>query len=250
MKKIFVFLLLLSVSSFGAESGAGKGSEKLEVSRPKTFFELLSRGGPLMYPIYGASVLALAFALERAFSLRRKRVLPPSFIKKLWVLTDRRPLDVPAILAFCEANDSPTARIVSSALRRSGRSLDELEKAIEEAGNREAKKLRRNTRILMGVASVTPLIGLLGTVIGMIDAFWSLGEADPLRRAETLARGIWQALLTTAAGLSVAIPSLVLYLYFNGKIERLVTELDETAISFAERMTEEKGGVPSWEAKV
>jgi len=245
----FVFLATGSLTCGAHAVKQSAAGAKEAVGEPQTVLDLLARGGPLMYPIYGASVLALAFALERAISLRRRRVLPPAFIKKLRHLSDRTPLDLPAILAFCEANDNPVARMVGAGLRKTVRSLPDLEKAIEDAGSREARRLRQNTRVLMGVASVTPLVGLLGTVIGMINAFWSLGYADPLRRSEALANGIYQALLTTAAGLSVAIPSLVLYLYFLGKIERLVTELDEVAVNFVERIAEERGGIPTWEAK-
>jgi biopolymer transport protein ExbB len=182
--------------------------------------------------------LTVTFAIERAFSLRRRRVLPPSFARDLRRLLARRPLDPDAILKYCTEHPSPAARLFRTAVKRIQRPLPEVEKAIEDAGAKEARLLRRNTRVLFGVASVAPLLGLLGTVLGMISAFRDISGGEALGKADVLASGIYEALVTTAAGLTVAIPSLVLGLLFNAKIEKLVVRLDDLALEFVDALVE------------
>jgi len=220
---------------------AERGGEETEKEAP-TVWELLQAGGPLMYPIYFCSFLMVAFAIERAFSLRRRRVLPPEFVQNLRGLVRTRPLDRDKVLTYCQANPSPVSRIFQVAVKRLGRPLPDVEKAIEDAGAREVRGLRRYTRVLSGVASVAPLLGLLGTVLGMIGAFQELGAGKPIGAGagEALAENIYEALVTTASGLSVAIPSLVLYLIITSRIDRLVAEMDDLSMEFVESLAEEK----------
>lgn len=130
---------------------------------------------------------------------------------------------------LCRKDDSPLGRILLSAARRWGRPRREIEPAVTEAGRREVLLLRRNLRALSGTGNLATLLGLLGTVVGMIDAFNSVADKQGLGRAEVLSRGIAQALLTTAFGLAVAIPCLFLHAYFSGKVERLALEMDQIA---------------------
>ena len=206
---------------------------------PMTVLELLQAGGPVMYPIYGCSILMVAFAVERAASLRRGRVLPPDFVLNLRSLVAARPIDRVKVQDYCRAHISPVARIFQAAVKRLHRPLAEIEKTIEDAGAKEVMLLRRNGRVLAGVASVAPLLGLLGTVLGMIQAFQEISMGEGLGKAELLAAGIYQALVTTAAGLTVAIPALVLYLMFNAKIEKLVSDMDTLTLEFIETLDEE-----------
>jgi len=235
---------LLSGTAFAAEvkKPAPSAPETKSKEAELTILDLLRRGGPLMYPIYAASVLSLAFAIERAFSLRRRSVIPPEFVRGLRELTSQRSLDSGRLLVFCRAHSNPPARIFLAALKRLHRPLPEVEKAIEDAGQREARLLRRNTRVLTAVASVTPLLGLLGTVLGMISAFLNISGRETMARMDLLAAGIYQALVTTAAGLTVAIPSLVAYLVFDARIDRLVDELDQLALDFVDSIEETNGG--------
>ena len=220
-----------------AEEGAGAEAQG---QAPPTVFELLEKGGPVMYPIYLCSFLMVAFAIERAVSLRRGKVLPADFVRNLRGLTSAQPLDKDKILTYCQANTSPIARIFRSAVKRLHRPLPEIEKTIEDAGAKEVRLLKRNTRVLAGVASVAPLLGLLGTVLGMISAFKDISMGEALGKADILASGIYEALVTTAAGLTVAIPSLVLYLVFVARIDKLVGEMDDLTLEFVE--TIEEGG--------
>jgi biopolymer transport protein ExbB len=206
---------------------------------PMTVFELLQAGGPIMYPIYGCSILMVAFAIERAVSLRRRRILPPEFVLNVRSLVSARPIERDKIQDYCRAHSSPIARIFQAAVKRLHRPMPEIEKSIEDAGAKEVVLLRRNGRVLAGVASVSPLLGLLGTVLGMIQAFQEISMGEGLGKAEMLASGIYQALVTTAAGLTVAIPALVLYLMFNAKIEKLVSDMDDLTLEFVETLDEE-----------
>ncbi len=227
----------VEVAAPAAEEGAGAEAQG---QAPPTVFELLEKGGPVMYPIYLCSFLMVAFAIERAVNLRRGKVLPADFIRNLRGLASAQPLDRDKILTYCQANTSPIARIFRSAVKRLHRPLPEIEKTIEDAGAKEVRLLKRNTRVLAGVASVAPLLGLLGTVLGMISAFKDISMGEALGKADILASGIYEALVTTAAGLTVAIPSLVLYLVFVARIDKLVGEMDDLTLEFVE--TIEEGG--------
>jgi biopolymer transport protein ExbB len=198
---------------------------------------VMQLGGPLMWPILVCSVLAITFGLERLVSLRRGRVLPRRFLKDLFFDLDHGQLNESLAAERCRSNGSPAALVILAAVRRWGRPIAEIEAAINDGGSREVATLRRNLRGLQGAANIATLLGLLGTVLGMIDAFNAVGLTTGQPRAETLASGIAQALITTAFGLAVAIPSLFLHAYLSGKVERLVYELDHTALAVAERIT-------------
>jgi biopolymer transport protein ExbB len=221
-------------------AGADDSQPAGAAAAPKpTVFELLESGGYVMYPIYALSVLALAFAIERAISLRRGHILPPSFVLNLRGLVTARPLDREKILTYCQANPSPISRVFQAAVKRLHRPLPEIEKTIEDAGGREVRLMRRNCRVLSGVAYIAPMLGLLGTVLGMINCFSEVSTGEGLGKAKQLAEGIYQALVTTAAGLTVAIPAAVLYLMFMAKIEKLVGEMDDLSLEFVESVADE-----------
>jgi biopolymer transport protein ExbB len=204
-----------------------------------TVLELLRRGGPLMYPLYLASFIMAAFGIERAISLQRRKILPPDVVARIRDTSEHRHsrVDVQKLLNDIAADDSPIVRVVRAGLRKAYRPTAEIEKAIEDAGAREAAGMRRNCKVLAIIANVAPLLGLLGTVVGMIKAFMTVASREEaLGRTELLASGIYQALVTTATGLCVAIPALVLYHIFVDKVERLVTEMDDITIDLVERM--------------
>ena len=210
--------------------------------RPVSLYQLLSLGGPIMVPLVLCSILAGAYAIERAASLRRRRVLPPEFVENVRLMAVERPVDRQKILMYCAAEPSPVARVLQAAVKRLGRPLPEIEKSVEDAGAKEVRALRRNCRVLSAVATLAPLLGLLGTVIGMIRCFMELSAGDGLARSEHLATGIYQALVTTGAGLVIAIPAAVAYLACIMRIERLVAELDEVAADFIEATTSDDEG--------
>jgi biopolymer transport protein ExbB len=135
-------------------------------------------------------------------------------------------LDREQALKLCEENRSPVAQIFAAAVRKWGKPAVEVEQAVLDAGERASNGLRKYVRIFNAVSTITPLMGLLGTVFGMIRAFNDISTADAMGRPEFLARGISEALITTAAGLSIAIPALVCYLFFLSRVDQLIIALD------------------------
>ncbi|CAE7483123.1 unnamed protein product, partial [Symbiodinium sp. CCMP2456] len=175
-------------------------------------------GGLLMYPIGLCSIILLVFVFERAISLRRGRVIPRPFVKRFIEQVKEGRIDQDQALALCEENQSPVAEVFAAAVKKWGRSCVEVEQAILDAGERATSRLRQYLRLFNGISTISPLLGLLGTVLGMISAFNAIaanGEAAGQR--ELLASGISQALLTTAAGMTVALPALIAYLFFSGR---------------------------------
>lgn len=193
----------------------------------KNLLQTFRDGGLMMYPIGLCSFLLLVFVFERSISLRQGRVIPRPFVKRfLEQLRDGR-IDQQEALALCEENKSPVAEVFAAAVKKWGRSSVEVEQAILDAGERVTNQLRRYLRLFNGISTISPLLGLLGTVLGMISAFDAIASsAETMGQRELLASGISQALLTTAAGLSVALPALIAYLFFVGRVDRLVMEID------------------------
>ncbi|MFO0948640.1 MAG: MotA/TolQ/ExbB proton channel family protein [Planctomycetota bacterium] len=203
--------------------------------------EVMERGGPLMWPILLCSLVTITFGFERLISLRRRRVIPPKFTRQFMEELVGLQLDRNVAMRLCAGNGSPMANVFQAAVRHWGRPSVEIEQSIAEAGQREISLLRRNLRILQGSANIATLLGLLGTIVGMIQAFNDVAVLRGLGRAEVLASGIAQALLTTAAGLAVAIPSIILYTYFAGRVERLVQQMDEHATRVVDAISAESG---------
>src|SRR5690606_36336462 len=156
------------------------------------------------------------------FSLRRARVVPGPFVRLFIQQLRERKLDRASALKLCEENKSPVAVVFAAAIKKWGRPGVEVEQAIIDEGERVVSSLRRYLRLFNGIATLSPLLGLLGTVFGMIRSFNTIATADAMGRPELLAGGISEALITTAAGLSVAIPALTAYLWFLGRVDRLI----------------------------
>ncbi|HUG89193.1 MAG TPA: MotA/TolQ/ExbB proton channel family protein [Planctomycetaceae bacterium] len=176
-----------------------------------------------------ASVIALWFGIERIVVLRRGRVIPRPFVERFLQHLEQGKLDAEAALQLCQQNGSPVAHVFAHGVRKWGKPSVEVEQAIIDGGERQVSHLRNHLRVLNGVASIAPLIGLFGTVVGMIISFNEIGSSNAMGKANELAGGIAVALLTTAVGLAIAIPSLVLYMYLAGRVDSLVMEMDELA---------------------
>ena len=193
-----------------------------------TLGALFRKGGPLMWPILACSVVMFAFFLERLFCLRRGAVFPRKLRRNTTELLEEGKVQDASQL--CGDSRSPFGHLMHSCQMRADAEGFEMEGALEEAGARVLYDLRRNTRPLGVIADIAPLLGLMGTVTGMIKAFNVVAKAGALGRAELLAEGISEALLTTAFGLLVAIPSMLVYHYFRGKAEGLPREMENTCI--------------------
>lgn len=199
--------------------------------------ELLQAGGWLMWPILACSVVAVAIIIERLWMLRSGRVIPKHLLAEVWQLqrTDK--------LQMNDINDlrksSPLGRILASGLMNRHHSREIMKEAVEDTGRQVVHQLERYLNTLGTIAAITPLLGLLGTVIGMIKVFTTItaeGVGDPT----ILAGGISEALITTAAGMSVAIPSLMFFRFFQGRINALVVRMEEESMQLVEVMAGER----------
>lgn len=192
----------------------------------RSLFEMLLAGGPVMFPIALASFLMVLIVFERFICLRRRRVVPRLFVERFLLQVREGALDRSDALERCEDESSHIARVFAAGVRKWGKPAVEVEQAVLDEGERIANVLRRYLRVLNGVSTVSPLLGLLGTVWGMIQAFNVIANSAAMGRTEMLAGGISVALITTASGLLVAIPSLCFYLFFVGRVDGLVMDID------------------------
>ncbi|WP_260291684.1 MotA/TolQ/ExbB proton channel family protein [Sedimenticola hydrogenitrophicus] len=200
-------------------------------------FELVKAGGILMLPIIACSIVALAIIIERLWALRSRRVIPNNLVAQIWQLHSKGQLTNAHVVTVKEG--SPLGRILSAGLANRQHSRIVMKEAIEEVGRQVVHELERYLNTLGTIASIAPLLGLLGTVIGMIKVFAAIMTAG-VGNPTVLAGGISEALITTAAGLSVAIPSLMFHRYFGGKVDRLVIKMEEQALKMVEVMQGER----------
>ena len=189
--------------------------------------QFLARGGPIMIPILLCSIIALAIIIERLFSLRVKRIVKGNILREVEeLLRDKKLTEANAL---CRRFSSTITRILQVAILNHDKGKDEIKTMVEDAGRQEMPVMERYLNLLGTLAAITPLLGLLGTVRGMILAFdviAAAGVGDP----RTLAGGISEALFTTAFGLSVAIPTLVFHGYFVNKVDGLVLEMEKHSL--------------------
>ncbi|HVX09827.1 MAG TPA: MotA/TolQ/ExbB proton channel family protein [Pirellulales bacterium] len=192
----------------------------------RNLMQIIKAGGILMIPIIFCSFITLVFVFERAIALRRGRNIPRPFVKRFLHQLNEGQLDKEKALELCQENGSPVAQVFSAAVKKWGRPAVEVEQAVLDAGERASNGLRKYVRVFNAVSTISPLLGLLGTVFGMIKAFNDISTSDAMGKPEMLSRGISEALITTAAGLSIAIPALVCYLFFLSRVDQLIMELD------------------------
>jgi biopolymer transport protein ExbB len=194
-------------------------------------WELIKAGGWLMLPIIACSVVALAIIVERFWTLQKRRVIPSRLVPGIWELAKDKKLDDRHVQEV--AASSPLGKILAAGLinRQHGREV--IKESIEETGRHVAHELERFLNTLGTIAAITPLLGLLGTVVGMIKVFTTITVAG-VGDAGELAGGISEALMTTAAGLAVAIPSLLFYRYFRGRVDELVIGMEQESLALVE----------------
>ena len=192
-----------------------------------SLIEIIKAGGYLMYPLLAAYLLTFAIIIERALNLRPKRVLNQAIVNRVTDLVEtQRPQRA---IQACRDNPCLFTNIVIAGLEVAGRGEVRAKEAIEDAGRHETVKLKRYLNALGTVAAVAPLIGLLGTVTGMILVFRTIAQSGGGQASE-LSTGIFQALITTATGLTVAIPALIAHNFFQERVEGIVTELERLSL--------------------
>ena len=212
-----------------------------EVVSSKRLTEVIRNGGPLMIAIAVCSFILVMFTFERMISLRRGRITPGPFVKRFLEQLGDGELDRENAIALCEQNGSPIANVFRAGVSKWARPAVEVEQAVLDAGERESNHLRKYLRVINGVATISPLLGLLGTVVGMIYAFDAIAIVDPTVADPKvmIANGISSALLTTAAGMTVAIPALIAYLYFCSRVDRRVMEIDQLGMQVVDLISAE-----------
>ncbi len=202
---------------------------------PSSLYDILMGGGPIMIPIGLCSVVALTVVVERWIRLRPDRLGTASFGKVLLATAhDEGPARA---LKLCEEKPTPLARILGAGFKRWGLPTAEMEKAVEDAGAREVKRLSNTLRPLIVVATIAPLLGLLGTVWGIILAFANVGYQQGVGKPELLAYGISQALVTTAAGLVIAIPTQAAYFYYRSRLDRFIKLTEDLCVEVLEGLS-------------
>ena len=185
--------------------------------------ELFQQGGVLMYPLALCSVIAVAIIIERGFNLSRKKIIRPEIIQVIENIKGTQ--DLGLAYSICEKNPGPFSNVMLEALRMKDLPKEEIKEAITDAGRQQTRKLERGLMVLETVSGIGPLLGILGTVLGMIGIFRDITEFG-IGNPNVLAGGIQVALITTATGLCIGIPALVGYNYFTNKVDGLVLELE------------------------
>lgn len=194
-------------------------------------WEIVRAGGPLMWPIILCSIAAIGIVAERLWTLQPQRVMPRGLLQKVWQLVESNQINDKVIAALQQ--NSPLGRVLAAGLANRHRPREVMMERLEDTGRHVVHELERFLNTLGTIASVTPLLGLLGTVTGIIKAFNAItqgGMGDP----RMLSGGISEALITTAAGLLVAIPALIAYRYLRGRVDRIVIDMEKDAIQLAD----------------
>jgi len=220
--------------AFDAAGGDGTLEES---SDDETMFSLVLKGGWLMVPIGLASLVVLTVAFERGISLRRGRTTPSGLLDEVFRRVPHRRtsrVDRESCAAMLGQDDSLLANVLRAGVLQVARGAKSVEAHLSESISKQLHLLKRRLRPLSIVGSIAPLLGLLGTIYGMISCFSEAGAAESSSRTQVLAEGIYAALVTTAAGLTVAIPALVLYHYFLGRVDRVIDQLEEASTDLLE----------------
>ncbi len=225
----------------GAQPPATGAAEAVSSADVTSVWDFVRKGGVMMIPLGLCSLVALTVVFERLISLRKRRIMPAGFVDGLREKLGKDPSDAKPAIAYCQQDGSPLANVFAAGLKRLASPLDVVERHIEEAGQREVIKMRKYLRVLAVIAAVSPLLGLLGTIIGMIVAFQTVATSgEALGKTEMLATGIYQAMITTAAGLVVAIPALICYHWLTARVQAIVIDLDQTTMDFIDELHDQR----------
>lgn len=196
--------------------------------------EIIKAGGWLMVPIIGCSIIALAIVLERLWTLQRHRVLPPELTRQVWEWVSRNELNHKHIQSLQAG--SPLGQILSAGLANRDRDRQIMKESIEDTGRHVVYELERYLSLLGTIAAISPLLGLLGTVTGMVRIFAAISTTDAVGNPAALAGGISEALLTTVGGLLVAIPALVAYRFLRDRVDGLVVDMEKEATTLMDAL--------------
>lgn len=197
------------------------------------FIAFIGKGGVLMYPLILCSIVSIWVFIEKIITLKRRRVIKPEIVDVIENISNCK--DIPLALSICEKNQGVFSNIVKVGLSNIELPHSELKQELENQGRQEIRKLERGMVILETIAAITPILGLLGTVIGMIKVF-NVIALEGVGSASVLSGGISEALITTASGLSIGIPTLVFYNYFTQKAENLILDMEKISNEFLKKL--------------
>ncbi len=217
-----------------AQAGGGQGGDgSLNI---QSVWDFVIKGGLTMIPIGIVSLVALAVIVERLLVLRRQNVIPPGLLEKVSDLLNGPQADRAKAIEHCKSSGSPMGNVLATAIRNLDEPSEKIEKQVVETGQREVVRLRKRMRLLSALPQVATMLGLVGTVFGMIRTFQVVAaSSEALGKTELLARGIYEAWTTTAAGLIVAIPVLIAYHVLQGRIDSTIVDMDTNAMEWMER---------------
>ncbi|MFA9370584.1 MAG: MotA/TolQ/ExbB proton channel family protein [Labilibaculum antarcticum] len=231
------YLLILAGIQTAAQNEAlleGQGAEATEISL--NFIDLAFKGGWIMVPIIALSAIAMYIFFERFYAIRKATKVDSNFMNRIRDYIHEGKMD--SALALCESNDTPVSKMISKGIKRIGRPLNDVNAAIENIGNLEVSKLEKNLPTLATVAGAAPMIGFLGTVMGMIQAFYDMSTAGNNIDVSLLSHGIYTAMVTTVAGLIVGIIAYFAYNILVAKVEKVVFTMEATTTEFMDLLNE------------
>lgn len=200
---------------------------------------IVSKANPMLWALALCSVVTVGYTLERLIALRRNRVIPRDFVNRFLERLSTGKLDRDRATELCRSNESPTGRVFGHVVRYWGQPAATIRIALDHDAAREVADLKRNIRVLNGTATLAPLLGLLGTVIGMIQSFDAIGGKAGGSKSEALAQGISLALVSTAIGLAIAVASVMAYYYLLNRADVLVRDMDDHARSVIDQVSAE-----------
>ena len=208
--------------------------------------ELITQGGPLIFLLLGCSVLAVAIFLERYFHFHRSTIVVQDLLQGAGNLIARK--NYMEALTVCAGTPGPVARVMKAVLTRHEAPRTELKEIVQEAGQLEVPRLERHLGVLLSIAYVAPLIGLLGTVLGLVDTFLPVTQ-NGFATATEMSRGIYRSLVTSAAGLAVAIPAYILYAYLAAHVKTFMHEMERAGIEVVNMLMQSRESVDIVEFK-
>ncbi len=200
--------------------------------------DLVFKGGIMMIPIFLLSVLAVYVFVERIRTLKQAMASPDAFMDQIKELVLKG--DISAAKIVCEQSDTPMSRMIEKGLRRIGSSLKNIEASIENVGRIEIYRLEKNLSMLATIAGAAPMLGFLGTVMGMISAFMSIAQEEGAVSPKMLSAGIYEAMVTTAAGLVVGVLAYLAYNYLVTRMQKVIHSMEYSSIEFLELLQEPK----------
>lgn len=220
--------LLQQDISFPADTAAALMDSGIQ--EPTSLFQTLVLGGWIMFPLGILSMIAIYLFVERLITIRRAKTDPEAITKRVREYIQSG--DVRGAMGFCESQDKPITRILRHGLERLGRPIAEIQDSVQAQGKHEAFLLEKRTEYLASIAGIAPMLGFLGTVTGMIRAFQEIQSLQGNVNPSVLAGGIWEALITTAAGLVVGILAFSFYNFLLTRIKRLINDMERSATDF------------------